>query len=209
MPDLDSPSPQARRIAAIALGKRPGPGAVAALRAALANEDVAWVRPSIVLALGKIGGEEAQAALAEIEPRSESEAEALRKARDRVSGPATGFTWRNNGPVFASVPIGLEDVAIAEANGTLASSPAGLAASPPPDFGRPRIVRPGLIALPVRPKTLRCIYDVRILIAEGPERAFEETVRKAKVPWRDWINSNSDSLPYRFSLENVRTTKQE
>ena len=194
MPDLDSASPQARRIAAIALGKRPGPGAVAALRAALASEDVAWVRPSMILALGKIGGEEAQAALAEIEPRSESETEALRKARDRVSGPATGFAWRSDGPVFATVPIGLDDVALAEAR----------------EHGlEGKIIRPGTIDLPARPKDLRCIYDVRFLIAEGPARAFEETVRTAKVPWRDWMSSKSDSLPYRFSLENVRITKQE
>lgn len=190
MPDLTSESPQARRIAAIALGKRPGPGAVAALRAALASEDVAWVRPSMILAIGKIGDAEAQAALAAIEPRSEAEAEALRKARDRVSGPATGFTWRSDGPVFASVPVGLEDVAIAEAvEGT--------------------IIRPGTIALRTRPRALRCIYDVRYLISEGPARAFAETVRTAKVPWRDWISSESDSLPYRFSLENARITKQE
>ena len=194
MPDLTSESPQARRIAAIALGKRPGPGAVASLRAALASEDVVWVRPSMILALGKIGGEEAQAALAEIEPRSDADAEALRKARDRVSGPATGFAWRGDGPVFATVPIGLEDVAIAEAGEQ------GLKGT---------IIRPGTIALPARPSALRCIYDVRILIAEGPARAFAKTVRTAKVPWRDWISSKSDSLPYRFSLENVRITKQE
>jgi hypothetical protein len=120
VPNLSDPSPQARRIAAIALGKRGGAGSIAALRTALAAEEVAWVRPSMILALGRIGGDEARAALAEIEPRSDSETEALRKARDRVSGPATGFAWREVGLesptyVFCSVPIGLEDVAIAEA----------------------------------------------------------------------------------------------
>jgi 23S rRNA G2445 N2-methylase RlmL len=190
MPDLRDQSPQGRRIAAIALGKRGGEGSVAALRAALAAEEVAWVRPSMILALGKIGGDEARAVLEEIEPRSESEAEALRKARDRVSGPATGFAWREVKDVFASVPVGLEDVAIAEA-------------------GDATFVRKGLIALSARPAGLRCIYDVRVLIAEGPARAFAETVKRAKVNWRDWISSASDSLPYRFSLENARITKQE
>jgi 23S rRNA G2445 N2-methylase RlmL len=190
MPDLRDQSPQGRRIAAIALGKRGGEGAVAALREALAAEEVAWVRPSMILALGKIGGVAARAALAEIEPRSESETEALRKARDRVSGPATGFAWREVQNVFASVPVGLEDVAIAEA-------------------GEATFIRKGLIALPARPAGLRCIYDVRMLIAEGPAGAFAETVRTATVRWRDWISSVSDSLPYRFSLENVRITKQE
>src|SRR5258706_12200346 len=45
MPDLHDPSPQARRIAAIALGKRGGEGSVAALRTALETEEVGWVRP--------------------------------------------------------------------------------------------------------------------------------------------------------------------
>ena len=190
MPTLHDESPQGRRIAAIALGKRGGAGAVAALRTALAREEVAWVRPSMILALGKIGGDEARAALAEIDARSDAETEALRKARDRVSGPAVGFSWRGDAPVFAAVPVGLEDVAIAEA-------------------GRATFVRRGIIALPSRPRGLRCIYDLRILIAEGDPRAFAETVKRAEVRWREWIHSESDVLPYRFSLENARVTKQE
>ena len=201
MPELNDESPQARRIAAIALGKRGGAGAVASLRAALEREEVLWVRPSIILALGKIGGDDVRAALAEIEPRSEAEAEALRKARDRVSGPATGFAWRDGTTsegVFATVPIGMEDVAIAEA------AEKGIEAS---------LVRPGLVALraplPGLRNQLRCVYDIRFLIAEGAVGAFGETVAKAKIAWRDWIVSGSDSLPYRFSLENVRVTKQQ
>jgi 23S rRNA G2445 N2-methylase RlmL len=199
MPALTDPSPQSRRIAAIALGKRGGDGAVAALLAALAAEEVSWVRPSMILALGRIGGGEARAALAAMEPRSDAEAEALRKARDRVSGPATGFAWREAGvespnDVYASVPIGLEDVAIAEAHAH------GIEAS---------VVRKGTIALPGRPPVLRCIYDVRILVAEGAAGAYLDTLREAEVRWREWITSESDILPYRFSLENVRVTKQE
>jgi HEAT repeat protein len=116
MPQLNDQSPQSRRIAAIALGKRGGEGAVAALIAALAAEEVSWVRPSMILALGRIGGDDARTALAAMEPRSDADAEALRKARDRVSGPATGFAWREVGRsnVYASVPIGLEDIAVAE-----------------------------------------------------------------------------------------------
>jgi len=190
MPTLHDESPQGRRIAAIALGKRGGAGAVAALRTALAREEVAWVRPSMILALGKIGGDEARAALAEIDALSDAETEALRKARDRVSGPAVGFSWRGDAPVFAAVPVGLEDVAIAEA-------------------GRATFVRRGIIALPSRPRGLRCIYDLRILIAEGAAGAFRETVKRAEVPWREWIHSESHVLPYRFSLENARVTKQE
>jgi predicted RNA methylase len=190
MPRLQDESPQGRRIAAIALGKRGGAGAVDALRTALAREEVAWVRPSMILALGKIGGDEARAALAEIDPRSAAETEALRKARDRVSGPATGFAWRGDAAMFASVPVGLEDVAIAEA-------------------GSATLVRRGIIALPSRPRGLRCIYDLRFLIAEGAAGAFAETVKRAEVRWREWIRSESDVLPYRFSLENVRVAKQE
>jgi 23S rRNA G2445 N2-methylase RlmL len=190
MPTLNDESPQGRRIAAIAMGKRGGPGAVAALREALAREELAWVRSSMILALGKLGGDEAQAVLSQIEARSEGEAEALRKARDRVSGPATGFSWRGDAALFASVPVGLEDVAIGEA-------------------GNATLIRRGTIALPHRPRGLRCIYDVRILVAEGAAGAFAETVRKTEVRWREWIASESDVLPYRFSLENVRVAKQE
>ena len=191
MPTLHDESPQGRRIAAIALGKRGGAGAVEALRDALAREEMSWVRASMILALGKLGGDEARAVLAGIEARSEGEAEALRKARDRVSGPAVGFSWRGDATMFASVPVGLEDVAIAEA---------GAGAT---------FVRRGTIALTSRPSGLRCIYDVRFLIAEGAVGAFAETVKNAQVRWRDWISSASDVLPYRFSLENVRVAKQE
>jgi len=48
-----------------------------------------------------------------------------------------------------------------------------------------------------------------MLIAEGKAGAFAETVRNTTVNWRDWISSASGTLPYRFSLENVRITKQE
>jgi 23S rRNA G2445 N2-methylase RlmL len=190
MPSLNDESPQGRRIAAIALGKHGGAGAVAALRDALAREELGWVRSSMILALGKLGGDEARAVLSQIEARSDAEAEALRKARDRVSGPAIGFSWCGDPAVFASVPVGLEDVAIGEA-------------------GNATLVRRGTIALPHRPRGLRCIYDVRILIAEGSAGAFAETVRKAAVRWREWIASESNVLPYRFSLENVRVAKQE
>jgi len=190
MATLNDESPQGRRIAAIEMGKRGGAGAVATLRDALAREELAWVRSSMILALGKLGGDEARAALATIEPKSDAEAEALRKARDRVSGPATGFAWRGDAAVYASVPVGLEDVAIGEA-------------------GSGTIVRRGTIALPSRPRGLRCIYDMRILVAEGAAGAFAQTVKKAIVRWREWIASESDVLPYRFSLENVRVAKQE
>jgi 23S rRNA G2445 N2-methylase RlmL len=195
MPQLNDQSPQSRRIAAIALGKRGGEGAVAALIVALAAEEVSWVRPSMILALGRIGGDDARTALAAMEPHSDAEAEALRKARDRVSGPATGFAWREGASgAFASVPIGLEDVALAEA------AEHSLEAS---------VVRKGTIALPGRPPILRCIYDVRMLVAEGAAGAYLDTVRRAEVRWREWIGSESGILPYRFSLENVRVTKQE
>lgn len=190
MPSLNDESPQARRIAAIEMGKRGGAGAVAALRDALAREEMSWVRASMILALGKLGGDEARAVLDGVAARSEGEAEALRKARDRVSGPAVGFSWRGDPPLFASVPVGLEDVAIAEA-------------------GSATLVRRGTIALPSRPRGLRCIYDLRFLVAEGAAGVFVETVKTAKVPWREWLSSASDVLPYRFSLENVRVAKQE
>jgi 23S rRNA G2445 N2-methylase RlmL len=48
-----------------------------------------------------------------------------------------------------------------------------------------------------------------MLVAEGAAGAYLETVRRAEVRWREWISSEAGILPYRFSLENVRVTKQE
>jgi 23S rRNA G2445 N2-methylase RlmL len=201
MAELNDESPQVRRIAAIAIGKKGGRGASIALADALSREDVAWVRPSIILALGKIADDDARIALAAIEPRSETESEALRKARDRVSAPASGFAWRLDAVIdrlYAGAPIGLEDVAIAEA------AERGIEAG---------AVRRGMIKLSAKPEgllnQLRCVYDIRFLIAEGPAGAFGETIAKARLPWREWIASENDTLPYRFSLENVRVTRQQ
>src|SRR5919108_5619724 len=56
---LEDPEPKARKNAAIALGKLTAGEAVGALAAALERGAGGWVRPSIILALGAIGGEAA------------------------------------------------------------------------------------------------------------------------------------------------------
>jgi SAM-dependent methyltransferase len=120
---LGDEEPKVRKNAAVALGRVAGGqggsgGAVAALAAALERETVAWVRPSLVLALGGAGGDPARAALADLEPASPAEAEALRKAEDRLRPEPPRVAWRESaelpGPWWAAVPVGLEDVSRGE-----------------------------------------------------------------------------------------------
>ena len=85
---------------------------------------------------------------------------------------------RRSRAVFASVPIGLEDVAIAEAGNAR------------------QLVRRGIDRVARRvPRGLRCIYDVRFLIAEGAAGAFAETVKKAQRAWREWITQRVGRPP--------------
>ncbi len=77
--------PKVRRNAAIALGDLRATTGVKTLETALNAEPFDWVRPSMVLALGQIGGEASSAVLGRLNPRSAEETEALAKAQDRVT----------------------------------------------------------------------------------------------------------------------------
>jgi predicted RNA methylase len=210
---LRDPEAKVRKNAAVALGRLGAASAVAALGEALAAEEMMWVRPSMVLALGALGAP-AAGALRDVEPRTDEEAEALRKALDRAGGPAGVVRWKNDGrlpvPPHLAVPPGLEDVAIAEA------VERGLPA--------PRRVRAGLLACEPLPfsalfPALRCVYGVRYPLASGPPLAeiaetdlpwqVGELVARAKLlaSWRDWIDAPGDVLRYRFSLSGLRVAR--
>lgn len=81
---LTDDDPKVRRNAAIALGDVGGDNAVSALTASIDTEQFDWVRPSMILAIGKVGGLSAAAALERVTAKTQSDTEALEKARDRA-----------------------------------------------------------------------------------------------------------------------------
>lgn len=95
---LQDADPKVRKNAAIALGKLADPATIAALQRQLHDETVEYVRPSIVLALGEVGGPRAHAALAGYRPATDDEARALWLAREH-SDPEPPVPIRLDAPV--------------------------------------------------------------------------------------------------------------
>lgn len=207
---LADAEPKVRKNAAVSLGRVGEEAQAPALAAALDAELIAWVRPSLVLALGSLGGEAARAALEALSPRSAAEAEALAKARDHL-GAAGGaaarpaVSWRGAPgelaalAVCATVPPGLEDVAQAEA------AERGL---PRPALAGPGLLRfpPGLSPAGLLAK-LRCAFEVRLLLAEGPSLARSLATVEPLRAWRSWLDTGGEPLRYRFALEGRRLPK--
>lgn len=77
--------PKVRKNSAVVLGSLGVGESTAKLISALESEPVTWVRPSLILALGAVGGDPAKSYLTSYQTQSELEAEALDKALDRVS----------------------------------------------------------------------------------------------------------------------------
>lgn len=97
--------PKVRKNSAIALGhlgqKQAGPLLISALQ----REDIEWVRPSFLLALGAIGGPAVATFLRAYEPKYESERESLRKAWDRVLEMRSDLSFVS--PIREPVPVEL------------------------------------------------------------------------------------------------------
>ena len=219
---LEDPEPKARKNAAIALGKLAAGEAVGALTAALEREAVGWVRPSIILALGAIGGEAAGDVLRRVAAGGGAEQEALRKALDRClrrperPGGDRAVDWRRTPgwrpEAFLDVPIGLEDVASAEA--AERGVPGAAAARP----GRLRCP-PGTLPWEVFP-TLRCAYGVLVKVGQGEPLdlarpagaaasvaslvARSEELRRI----RDWLATERELIAFRLSLGPGRVPRQ-
>jgi 23S rRNA G2445 N2-methylase RlmL len=85
LPALQDADPKVRRNAAIALGELRASEGIDQIAKVVASEPFDWVRPSMILALGQIGGEESARVLAAIESGTPEDTEALTKARDRTS----------------------------------------------------------------------------------------------------------------------------
>jgi HEAT repeat protein len=83
-----------RQNAAVSLGKIGTSEEVAVLARALEQEEVSWVRRSIILALGKLGGTAAHSVLMGVSPRDDTEQGVLRLARERALPRRQRVTWR-------------------------------------------------------------------------------------------------------------------
>ena len=160
---LTDQEPKVRKNAAVTLGKAGHAGGVEALLQALEQEDVSWVRPSLILALGAVGGPAAHAGLRAMTPATAAEEEALRKALDRLAAPERKVDWSYaadwSGTVVLDVPRGLEEVAAEEAE------TCGIGRVVQENPGRLRCPE---TAAPWDLRALRCSYGVLIRAGRIP-----------------------------------------
>ncbi|HEX2032951.1 MAG TPA: HEAT repeat domain-containing protein [Chloroflexota bacterium] len=220
---LHDPEPKVRRNAAISLGKIGAPAAlpaVSGLARALETEAFPWVRRSVILALGAIGGAAAQRALQALAPQDTAEGEARRAAVARGLPSARVSGWRGCEAgashllrLWLDVPVGLEDVAAAEAAGY------GL---PGVASGGPGLLRcaPGTAPWAVFP-TMRCVY--RLLVEAGQGRPLDlasgasahlaEQVSRSEAlrqlhRWLETAGGVDGPIPYRLSMERPRVPRE-
>jgi 23S rRNA G2445 N2-methylase RlmL len=212
---IEDSDAKVRKNAAVSMGKLGDTSSFIALAGALEREEVAWVRPSIVLSLGGLGGQRALSVLKSVEPLSQAEREAVRKAIDR-SSQATEACWRTpcpgSQPIYAAAPVGLEDLAVDEA--------ASKGLSKPVPAGPGRVVfEPGLHPDQLIP-ALRCIYGIQLLVGRmRVAERFDDDELLAAVAglldeplflreWRDWIECGEECLSYRFTVKGTRISRK-
>ncbi|NKB70720.1 MAG: methyltransferase domain-containing protein [Candidatus Latescibacteria bacterium] len=177
------------------------PEAVPALAAALKRESVDWIRPSLLLALGAVGGDQARAALLEWQPTGAEESGALAKALDRTAPPPTLRSLKR--PLETAVAVelitrpGLEPQLVDELRQRL-----GLAA---------RSLGPGGLALETADihqlLTLRTLAEVLLPLASGPRAADQmpaliERLGQPSLGQRllTWHKPGDGPLPYRLEV---------
>ena len=213
---LGDEEPKVRKNSAVALGRLGDEESARALARALAREKIAWVRPSLLLALGKLGGPSAREALAMVTPATGEEREALRKALDRCLVVPDAVSWnRSAAPaarLYAAAPVGLEDLAIEEA--------AALGLPEPVLVDRGLLRFPGDVRAAGLPERLRCVHDLRLLIADRPSlHAMKEEEIPGRVAgvlhqpgflheWPKWLETTGPPLRYRFSIPGIRLRKE-
>ncbi len=200
-----------RKNAAIALGGIGSTEAIEPLMAAAEAEEMNWARPSMLLALGLIGGERASAFLDGFEPRTAEDAAALEKGlgRDREREVATwGDVSTLGDELYANVPPGLAEVALEEC------AELGLGA----EAACESLLRIRVAADDARLGRLRCIHQWLIPLAEAERpnpallkewgrgelesllgRLMDEAV--ALKQWRDWLNTEAKRLRFRLFLD--------
>jgi 23S rRNA G2445 N2-methylase RlmL len=213
---IEDSDAKVRKNAAVSLGRLCDVTSLATLAAALECEEVAWVRPSIVLALGGLGSPQVLSVLESVDPLSQEEREAVRKAIDRSTLHTELARWRTSPPAFepiyAAVPVGLEDVAVHEAVSKGLTRP-GVAGS-----GRV-VFEPGLCPTKAMP-ALRCIYGLQLLVGQtkiterfDDEELYISVACLLDTPrflgkWRDWIECKNECLFYRFTVKGTRVSRK-
>lgn len=208
--------PKVRKNAAVSLGRHRAEDVAEHLAGALSRETVPWVRVSMVLALGAMGGDRARAALDALEPADETEAEAARKALDRLTPGGRDVAWRTDVPwqrdVLIEAPVGLEEIAAAEA---LEKGVGRLAMVGPGRLVAPRGVPPWSIV-----PALRCVHAVSVRLAQGPSlpEGNGEEVRAAVLGLlhrsalrgvRELLHTDNDSIRFRFALQGTRLGRED
>ncbi len=198
-----------RKNAGIALGKIGDEGAIEPLASAVSAEEMNWVRPSLILALGAIGGEAALAALDAIEPLTDDDSQALRRARSRTSTTRPTARWSKSPTdhTLARVPDGLEAVAMAdfrESGRSVESVSRGLLridVSPPDlDLAEYRCVQQQWVPLAA------VVRPARGAVSSWPQGRLETLVEDllgradALWDWCHWIDTTARELPVRFFL---------
>ena len=204
---LEHTDPKARKNAARLLGALENRKDAPALIAALNAETTRFVRPSMLLALGAVGGEAARAYLSalpepiakgpEEEKHAREEAEALRRARARLmeiaSHPFQGFSKPHSGVVVS--PAGFAPLLQQELNNlSIASRPAGQ----------------DMLSISVQDvKTLfraRCFSELLFPLAEGIPAETAAVVKAVREPFVSLLKdalSGPEPYPYRVECPTV------
>lgn len=185
------------------------------MRVAACGEEMDWVRPSLILALGALG---ALSALAEVTARTDEDREALRRARGKAGVEIPPLAWSASpgNTCFLRVPQGLEGVAAEECrqHGLTAFTDV-----------------PGLLRLEMAPTAvplsdLRCIHDLLVPLAESPrpdprpvgqwkEGVLAALVRdllhkaKALQCWREWLATPAPTLSFRLFLDLGKASRED
>jgi predicted RNA methylase len=209
---LRDDEPKVRQNSAVALGKLGDREAVPFLAEAARHERVGWVRASVFLALGALGGELSRQTLEQATPGEDArEREAYRKALDRLTTSEHCVDWvpeeARSLSFLVEAPEGLEDVAREEG----AAQGLSLELDGPGMLSCPPSVDPGEL-LP----RLRCTYGLLVDAGQGPPLSPEDPSPFVEgltriVPenpvltgWREWLRSGDDRVRYRLSVEGVR-----
>lgn len=180
---INDSDPKVRKNSALALGRLCIKSSEEALIKSLKGESFSSVRTSVILAVGKLGGEHARAFLSSMSPTDARETEALRKALDRLGQKKQVVRWRKDRRwsqrIILEAPLGLESVALSEIN----------------EKGIPGIIQAGGGRIETQSDTtpwdilpkLRCIYGFRIPI--GAERSTSKPAfQKVASTIETWIN---------------------
>ena len=102
---LEDGDPKVRKNSAVVLGDLRVSHSVEALIQALNGEEMDWVKPSLVLALGAIGSDRAVEFLSQYSPVAEAEQDALLRALDHTAKVTS--SWKFLGNLPGSLPVEL------------------------------------------------------------------------------------------------------